>query len=69
MSGEVVCFTAGPEAQREFKSAADELLGALLSGRNRAANFYQANPTPENWRVWVRAQAAWQVAYLTELKA
>ena len=45
VTGEVLYFTASPEAQREFKSAADELLGALLSGRNRAANFYQANPT------------------------
>ncbi len=66
MNGHIFYPTVNPDARREFKESADELLGALLSGRNQAAEFFRANPTQENWRAWVRAQAAWRVAFLAE---
>ena len=65
MTGEVI-YTINPDARREIKASANELLDALWTGRNQAAEFYRANPTPENWRSWVRAYTAWQVAYLAE---
>ena len=66
MSAHAFYPTVNSDAQRAFREAAEELLNALFDGRNQAAKFYRANPTLENWRNWVRAQAAYSVAYRAE---
>ncbi len=53
-------------AQPALTDAADELIEALRTGRDMAAEMFRGNPTPESWRAWVRAQAAFNVAYLAE---
>ena len=58
--------TFDPEARRELKSSADELLGALWIGYQHASDFFRANPTREHWRELVRAHALYQVAFLAE---
>ena len=54
-----------PQGQHALKEAADELLEALRTGRDYAAQIFRADPTRANWRAWVRSQAAFNVAYLT----
>lgn len=55
-----------PEGQHALKEAADELLEALRTGRDYAAQIFRADPTRANWRAWVRSQATFNVAYLVE---
>ncbi len=66
MSAHAFYTTVNSDAQRAFREAAEKLLDALFNGRNQAARFYRVNPTPENWRNWVCAQAAYNVAYHAE---
>lgn len=54
------------DPQAPLEEAADELIEALRTGRDMAAEMFRSELTPESWRAWVRAQAAFNVAYLTE---
>ncbi len=56
-------MSSAPDPRRE---AAEELIEALRTGRDMAAELYRGNLTPGSWRAWVKAQAAFNVAYLTE---
>ncbi len=50
----------------ELKASAHELTKALWENYQHASKFFMANPTPERWRAFVRAHAAWKVAFITE---
>ncbi len=58
--------TFNPDAQDELRASSDELLDALWVGYKHASSFFMTNPTSEAWRTFVRAHAAWKVAFLAE---
>ena len=63
---EVLHATFDPEARRQLKASADELLNALWTGYGHASDLFRANPTTETWRALVRSHTCWRVAFLAE---
>ena len=53
-------------SRNKAQGAANELLFGLLGNYRHSAEFYRANPTPQNWRALVHAHTAWRVAFLAE---
>ncbi len=66
MSAHIFFPTISLDARDQFRASADELLNGLLGNYRHTAEFYRANPTPQNWRVLVQAHTAWRVAFLAE---
>ena len=65
MSADIL-YPAFPLEGDELRTSAEELLEALWVGYRHASSFFMANPTPQGWRAFVRAHAAWRVAFLAE---
>ncbi len=66
MSAHIFFPAINPNARDQFRASADELLTGLLGNYRHTAEFYRANPTPQNWHALVQAHAAWRVAFLAE---
>ncbi len=54
------------EGHEEFRTSADELRQALFTNYTHTSNFFMADPTPQRWRAFVHAHAAWKIAFETE---
>ncbi len=50
----------------ELRASSDELLDGLWIAYKHTSDFFMANPRTESWRAFVRAHAAWKVAFLAE---
>ena len=66
MSVPIFFPTINLDARDQFRASADELLNGLLGNYQHTAEFYRANPTPQNWRAFVHAHTAWRVAFLAD---
>ena len=67
MSGADILYPTFPnEGHGDLRASADELREALFANYRHTSSFFMANPTPQRWRAFVRAHAAWKVAFLAE---
>ena len=66
MSADILHPAFPQEGQGDLRASADELREALFTNYTHTSNFFMTNPTPQRWRAFVHAHAAWKVAFLAE---